>query len=109
MFNIYWHQSTQEFITNRIFDFVVFNKAKNKIFIIETNYYGGGGSKLKATAGEYQYLFDFLNKQKIDLIWITDGSGWKTTTKSLRETFNHNDYLFNLELLKNKVLDEIII
>jgi len=95
--------------TNRIFDFAVFNKAKNKIFLIETNYYGVGGSKLKATAGEYQYLFDLLKKQNIDLIWITDGSGWKTTTNSLEETFMHNDYLFNLELLKNKILDEIII
>jgi type II restriction enzyme len=95
--------------TNRIFDFAVFNKTKNKIFLIETNYYGGGGSKLKATAGEYQYLFDLLKKQNIDLIWITDGSGWKTTTNSLEETFIHNDYLFNLELLKNKVLDEIIL
>ena len=48
--------------TNRIFDFAVFEKTKNKIFIIETNYYGGGGSKLKSTAGEYQYLSDFLKK-----------------------------------------------
>jgi len=78
--------------TNRIFDFAVFEKSKNKIFIIETNYYGGGGSKLKSTAGEYQYLFDFLKNQEIDLIWITDGLGWKTTTKSLFETFLHNDY-----------------
>jgi type II restriction enzyme len=94
--------------TDRKFDFAIFNKAKNKIFVIETNYYGGGGSKLKATAGEYKPLFDFLKKQNIDFIWITDGLGWKTTTKSLEETFIHNDYLFNLELLKNKVLDEIM-
>jgi len=95
--------------TNRIFDFAVFEKTKNKIFIIETNYYGGGGSKLKSTAGEYQYLSDFLKNQGIDLIWITDGLGWKTTKKSLFETFLHNDYLLNIELVKQGVLKDIIL
>lgn len=94
--------------TNRIFDFALFEKSKNKIFIIETNYYGGGGSKLKSTAGEYQYLSDFLKRQGIDLIWITDGLGWKTTTKSLFETFLHNDYLFNIEVIKKGILKDII-
>jgi type II restriction enzyme len=95
--------------TNRIFDFAVFEKSKNKIFLIETNYYSGGGSKLKSTAGEYQYLFDFLKSQEIDLIWITDGLGWKTTKKSLFETFLHNDYLLNIELVKQGVLKDIIL
>ena len=95
--------------TNRIFDFAIFNKSKNKIYIIETNFYGGGGSKLKSTAGEYQYLYDFLSKQDIDLIWVTDGLGWKTTTKSLFETFTHNDYIFNLNMLQENVLNEIIL
>tara|TARA_Y100000310_G_scaffold40685_1_gene38152 strand:- start:167 stop:1099 length:933 start_codon:yes stop_codon:yes gene_type:complete len=95
--------------TNRIFDFAVFEKTKNKIFIIETNYYSGGGSKLKSTAGEYQYLSDFLKKQGIDLIWITDGLGWKTTKKSLFETFLHNDYLLNIEMVKQGTLKDIIL
>ena len=95
--------------TNRIFDFAVFDKTKDKIFIIETNFYGGGGSKLKSTAGEYQYLFDFLKKQRIELIWITDGLGWKTTKKALYETFLHNDYLINIELIKHGVLKDILI
>lgn len=94
--------------TNRIFDFTIFNKSKNKIYIIETNFYGGGGSKLKSTAGEYQYLYDLLSKQGIDLIWVTDGLGWKTTKKSLFETFIHNDYVFNIELIKQDILKDVI-
>ena len=94
--------------TNRIFDFAIFNKSKNKIYIIETNFYGGGGSKLKSTAGEYQYLYDLLSKQGIDLIWVTDGLGWKTTKKSLFETFIHNDYVFNIELIKQDILKDVI-
>ena len=95
--------------TNRIFDFAIFNKSKNKIYIVETNFYGGGGSKLKSTAGEYQYLYDLLSKQGIDLIWITDGLGWKTTKKSLFETFLHNDYLLNIELVKQGIFKDIIL
>jgi len=95
--------------TNRIFDFAIFHKSQNKIFIVETNYYGGGGSKLKSTAGEYQYLFDLLKKQKIDLIWVTDGVGWNTAKKPLFETFLHNDYLFNIQLIKEGILKEIML
>ncbi|MBU0459668.1 MAG: type II restriction endonuclease [Nanoarchaeota archaeon] len=95
--------------TNRIFDFAIFNKLKNKIYLVETNFYGGGGSKLKSTAGEYQYLADFLSNQKIDLIWITDGVGWVTTKTSLFETFSKNKYLFNIELIKQGVLKDIIL
>jgi len=29
--------------------------ANDKIFLIEANFYGGGGSKLKSTAGEYAF------------------------------------------------------
>jgi len=95
--------------TDRKFDFAVFNKLKNKIFIIETNYYSGGGTKLKSTAGEYQYLFDLLKNQEIDFIWITDGLGWKTAKKPLFETFSHNDFLFNIEFIKKGVLRDVII
>jgi len=95
--------------TNRNFDFAILNKAKNKLCVIETNFYGGGGSKLKATAGEYKSLHDFLSKQNIELIWVTDGPGWKTAEKPLSETFAHNDYLINLELIKNEVLKNILL
>jgi len=93
---------------SRRFDFALFDKSKNKLFLIEANYYSGDGSKLKATAGEYQYLNDFLKAQNIDLIWITDGAGWKTALRPLEETFNHNDYVINLEMLKNGIFEEIV-
>jgi len=77
------------------------------LFIIETNFYGGSGSKLKSTSGEYRNLFDVLNG-KYKFIWITDGMGWKTTEKALRENFNHNDYLFNLAMLEKRILEFIM-
>lgn len=88
--------------SSRRYDFVVDNG--KELFIFETNFYGGGGSKLKSTAGEYRNLFDILNG-KYKFIWITDGMGWKTTTRPLRETFDHNDYLFNLTMLEKDILE----
>ncbi len=94
---------------SRRFDFALFNKTTKKLFLIEVNFYSGGGSKLKATAGEYQTLYDLLKNQNIDFIWITDGKGWLTALNPLEETFNHNDYVVNLHMLKNGILKEICI
>jgi type II restriction enzyme len=91
--------------SSRRYDFVIDNG--KELFIFETNFYGGGGSKLKSTAGEYRNLFDVFDG-KYKFIWITDGPGWKTTAKPLRETFNHNDYLFSLAMLERGVLEFLI-
>ena len=91
--------------SSRTYDFVIDNG--KELFIIETNFYGGGGSKLKSTAGEYRNLFDVLNG-KYKFIWITDGFGWKSTARPLRETFNHNDYVFSLAMLEKEILDFLI-
>lgn len=94
---------------NRKFDFSILNKSKNKLYMIEVNYYGGGGSKLKSTAGEYIELGNLLKRQNIEFIWITDGYGWKKTINPLFETFINNDYVFNLEFLYNGILEEVIL
>ena len=91
--------------SSRRYDFAIDNG--EELFIIETNFYGGGGSKLKSTAGEYKTLFDILDG-KFKFIWITDGYGWKVTARPLRETFDHNDYLFNLNMLENGVLEFLL-
>ncbi len=91
--------------SSRRYDYVV-NNGK-ELFIFETNFYGGGGSKLKSTAGEYRNLFDILNGQ-YKFIWITDGLGWRSAARPLRETFDHNDYLISLDMVENDVLDAIL-
>ena len=91
--------------SSRRYDFVI-NKG-NELLIFETNFYGGGGSKLKSTAGEYRNLYDVL-AGKFKFIWITDGLGWKTSKLPLHETFLHNDYIFNLNMLEHGILDFII-
>ena len=92
---------------SRRFDFALYDNSNKKLYLFEVNYYSGGGSKLKATAGEYQYLNNFLKGQNLTFIWVTDGTGWFTALNPLEETFNHNDYVINLEMLKNGILKEI--
>lgn len=87
-------------------DFAVFNGTS--LYLIETNFYGVVGSKLKSTAGEYKTMFDYWKKDGHKFIWITDGLGWKTTHLPLQETFEHIDHLLNLEMVSKKILENII-
>ena len=91
--------------SSRRYDYVV--NVNGELTLFEVNFYGGGGSKLKSTAGEYRNLSDVLNG-KFKFIWITDGLGWKTTARPLRETFNHNDYIFSLDMIEKGVLDYLM-
>jgi type II restriction enzyme len=88
-------------------DFVIYKN--QKLYWIETNFYSGGGSKLKSTCGEYKKLYDFCNENNVQMIWITDGFGWNTTKTPLRETFNHIDYIFNLNMIKDGILNEVLV
>jgi type II restriction enzyme len=91
--------------SSRRYDFV--SKNGKDILLLETNFYGGGGSKLKSTAGEYRNLFDVL-EGNFKFIWITDGFGWKRAQRPLRETYDHNDYLLSLKLVEDGLLEEIV-
>lgn len=90
--------------SSRRYDFVI--KTDKELIIFETNFYSGGGSKLKSTAGEYRNLFDVL-KGRYKFVWITDGAGWIKTGRPLRETFNYNDYLVNLKMLEKGILSSL--
>lgn len=93
--------------SSRRIDFAI-NK-NGQLYFIEVNFYNGGGSKLKSTATEYTRMNDYWNNQGITFIWITDGAGWVNTHKPLREYFDKCDYLVNINMLKNKILKNIII
>ncbi len=94
--------------SERSFDFAVFNPKNKKVKLFEVNFYNGGGSKLKAVCGEFKSLYTELKEQNIDFIWITDGLGWFTTKRPLEETYNHNEYVFNLNMLEAGILDKLI-
>jgi len=92
--------------SSRRMDYVI-NKNR-KLYFFEVNFYGGGGSKLKSTATEYVKMAEYWNSQDIEFLWITDGAGWLKTLKPLREYFDKAEYLLNLEMLNNRILNKIL-
>jgi len=103
-----WGYDVEVDKSERSFDFAVYNPQTKKLKLFETNFYNGGGSKLKAVCGEFRSLYDELTKQDIDFVWVTDGLGWETAKRPLEETFNHNDgQVFSLNMLEDNVLEEL--
>ena len=92
--------------SDRQIDFAIL--ANNKLFLIEANFYGGGGSKLKSTAGEYKSDFRRWKADGHQFIWVTDGEGWKSTHKPLRETFDETDSILNLGMLEKGMLEQLV-
>lgn len=95
--------------SERRFDVAVYSGEQHKVWLIETNYYGGGGSKLKAVAGEFTELSQFVTSSKddVEFVWVTDGQGWKTAHLPLSEAFGHIQNIFNLSMLKEEFLSEL--
>jgi len=95
--------------SERRFDVAVYYAKNNKLWLIETNYYGGGGSKLKAVAGEFTELSQFVvtSDDDVEFVWVTDGQGWKTAHLPLAEAFSHITNVFNLEMLREGFLSEL--
>ena len=92
---------------DRRFDFAI--DTGDMLYLSEVNYYGGGGSKLKAVAGEFSSLYTLAKNDTTGFIWITDGEGWKTSRRPLRETFDHTDYVMNLNMIEQGLLEEILV
>jgi type II restriction enzyme len=91
--------------SSRSFDFAISDG--KQLVLMEVNFYGGGGSKLKATAGEYKGLYDLLNIPNVKFVWITDGEGWRTTKLPLKSAYEHIDYVWNLNWLSRGYLDDL--
>lgn len=102
-----WGKSVQVDKTRRCFDFAILNN--EVLYLIETNYYKGGGSKLKATAGEYKTLHDLVTSSGVRFIWITDGLGWRSTERPLEETFQYIDYTLNIKMVTQGILERILV
>lgn len=95
--------------SERRFDVAVYSPQKHKVWLIETNYYGGGGSKLKAVAGEFTELSQFVIKSEndVEFVWVSDGQGWKTAKLPLSEAFGHIQNVFNLSMLSQGYLVDL--
>lgn len=88
------------------FDFVV--KTENQIYVIETNFYGSGGSKLNETARSYKTLAnEIATISGVTFVWFTDGSGWQSARHNLEETFDVMENLYCIKDLENGVIEKV--
>ena len=82
------------------FDFVI--KTSKKIYLIEVNFYSGGGSKLNEVARSYSDIAPKVNSVPgFEFVWITDGIGWKFAKNKLQEAYNIIPSIYNLTSIKD--------
>lgn len=78
------------------------------IYVIETNFYGGGGSKLNETARSYKMLSQEADTiDGFTFVWFTDGIGWKSARGNLRETFEVLDTIYSIDDMENGIMLEL--
>lgn len=93
-------------VSTKRFDFVL--KADNQVYVIETNFYSSGGSKLNETARSYKMLAQESKKvEGVTFILFTDGTGWNSARKNLEETFNELETMYNIDDLEHGVLETL--
>lgn len=89
--------------TEKRWDFVV--KTPSCIYLIETNFYSSGGSKLNETSRSYKMIAEEAKSiPEVQFVWITDGAGWRSATRNLEETFRVMDTLYNIRDLEQGAL-----
>lgn len=86
------------------FDYVV--ETPNKIYLIEVNFYSGGGSKLNEVARAYSEIAPKINAvESFEFVWITDGIGWNSAKNKLQEAFYTIPSIYNLTSIEEFIED----
>ena len=82
------------------FDFVIETSRCN--YLVEVNFYSGGGSKLNEVARSYTELAPKINSvDGFEFVWITDGIGWFSAKNKLEEAFYTIPSVYNLTNIRN--------
>lgn len=89
----------------KVFDFAI---TSNEItYLIEVNFYSGGGSKLNEVARSYTEVAPKVNGVAgFEFVWITDGIGWNSARNKLEEAFAAIPHIYNLTTI-NEFIDLI--
>ena len=87
------------------FDFVIETNCCK--FLMEVNFYSGGGAKLNEVARAYSELSPKINAvDGFEFVWITDGIGWKSAKNKLKEAFYTIPNIYNLSNI-NEFIDRV--
>ncbi|MBP1530673.1 MAG: type II restriction endonuclease [Bacteroidaceae bacterium] len=87
------------------FDFMI--QTRRCTYLIEVNFYNGGGSKPNEVARAYRELSPIVNRvDGYEFVWVTDGQGWNSARNKLEEAYNEIDRMYNFASL-GEFLDEV--
>lgn len=90
------------------FDYVI--KTDRMIYAVETNFYGGGGSKLNETARSYKMLSQEADTvEGFTFVWFTDGIGWNSAKGNLRETFEAMDNIYSIDDMEKGIMKTVFV
>ena len=93
-------------LQNKRWDFAV--KTTSTVYAIETNFYASKGSKPNETARSYRLIAEETrNINGFVFVWITDGKGWKSAKKNLKETFNSLETIYNIADMEKGLLNNL--
>jgi len=84
----------------KVFDFAI--TTHDKTYLVEVNFYSGGGSKLNEVARSYTDVAPKVNGVPgFEFVWITDGEGWKSAKNKLEEAFAAIPSIYNLTTISD--------
>jgi type II restriction enzyme len=90
------------------FDFSI--RTTRKTYLLEVNFYNGGGSKPNEVARAYTGIAPKINSNpKYEFVWITDGQGWFDAKPEIKAAYDVIPSIYNLTSLPNflkKIKDE---
>ena len=87
------------------FDFVI--ETKKKKYVLEVNFYNGGGSKPNETARAYTGIAPRINEVgNYEFVWITDGDGWNSAKPEIKQAYETIPSIYNLTNI-NEFIEKI--
>lgn len=79
--------------TEKRFDYVI--KTDNQIYVIETNCYTSGGSKLNETARSYKQISQEVDTiDGVTFVWFTDGAGWTSARQNQQYLWRNRQVIY---------------
>ncbi len=82
-------------------------RAGRPVVAIEANFYTSTGSKPTEIKRTYGALSSGLLSEGVELIWVTDGKGYRKMEKSLRDAYVIFPHIYNRHQLRTTLADDL--
>ena len=94
--------------TAKRFDYVIITS--KCVYACECNFYASGGSKLNETARSFKTIaLEAEGIPNVYFVWFTDGEGWKSARRNLKETFDVLEDIYNIQDMENGVIKKVFV